>query len=108
MRRGNPLIYSVARRGGVAVRSVGAAGCGGSDHPFRDVAQDEILREKLAMGRSAVLFLCLGLVAASSPTLAQQAAQAPPAPLVKPGELRKVSDHVQIIPDDSVPLVPNG
>jgi glyoxylase-like metal-dependent hydrolase (beta-lactamase superfamily II) len=51
--------------------------------------------------------MCLGLAAASAPALAQAPAQAPPAPLVKPGELRKVSDHVQIIPDDSVPLVPN-
>jgi glyoxylase-like metal-dependent hydrolase (beta-lactamase superfamily II) len=34
-------------------------------------------------------------------------AQAPPPPLVKPSALRQVSDHVQIIPDDSVPLVPN-
>jgi glyoxylase-like metal-dependent hydrolase (beta-lactamase superfamily II) len=59
------------------------------------------------MPRSAALVLCLGLVAASATASAQQPAQAPPAPLVKPGELRKVSDHVQIIPDDSVPLVPN-
>jgi glyoxylase-like metal-dependent hydrolase (beta-lactamase superfamily II) len=35
------------------------------------------------------------------------AAQTPPAPLVKPAELRQVSDHIHIIPDDSVPLVPN-
>jgi glyoxylase-like metal-dependent hydrolase (beta-lactamase superfamily II) len=34
-------------------------------------------------------------------------APTPPPPIVKPGELRKVSDHVQIIPDDSVQLVPN-
>jgi glyoxylase-like metal-dependent hydrolase (beta-lactamase superfamily II) len=34
-------------------------------------------------------------------------AQAPAPPIVKPSELRKVSDHVQIIPDDSVQLVPN-
>jgi glyoxylase-like metal-dependent hydrolase (beta-lactamase superfamily II) len=33
------------------------------------------------------------------------AAQTPP--LLKANELRQVSDHVQIIPDDSVPLVPN-
>ena len=55
-------------------------------------------------------------VVALSPPLAAQAPATPPAatpaptpppPIVKPGELRKVSDHVQIIPDDSVPLVPN-
>jgi glyoxylase-like metal-dependent hydrolase (beta-lactamase superfamily II) len=57
------------------------------------------------MRRSTILAVCLGLVAA--PALAQQSAQAPPPPIVKPGELRKVSDHVQIIPDDSVQLVPN-
>jgi glyoxylase-like metal-dependent hydrolase (beta-lactamase superfamily II) len=59
------------------------------------------------MGRSAVLVVCLGLVGASAPAFAQQPAQAPPPPIVKPNELRKVSDHVQIIPDDSVQLVPN-
>jgi glyoxylase-like metal-dependent hydrolase (beta-lactamase superfamily II) len=55
-------------------------------------------------------------VAALSSPLAAQApvtppatapAATPPPPMVKPGELRKVSDHVQIIPDDSVQLVPN-
>jgi glyoxylase-like metal-dependent hydrolase (beta-lactamase superfamily II) len=51
-------------------------------------------------------------VVAFSPPLAAQApaiapAVTPPPPMVKPGELRKVSDHVEIIPDDSVQLVPN-
>ncbi len=59
------------------------------------------------MRRSAVLVVCLELVAASAPAFAQQPAQAPPPPLVKANELRKVSEHVQIIPDDSVQLVPN-
>ena len=59
------------------------------------------------MRRSALLVVCLGLVAASAPAFAQQPAKAPPPPLVKANELRKVSDHVQIIPDDSVQLVPN-
>src|SRR5258707_3727934 len=64
-------------------------------------------REELWMRRSAVLVVCLGLVGACAPAFAQQPAQAPPPPIVKPNELRKVSDHVQIIPDGSVPLVPN-
>ncbi len=34
-------------------------------------------------------------------------AAAPPDPLVRPEGLEPVSAHVQIIPDDSVPLVPN-
>jgi glyoxylase-like metal-dependent hydrolase (beta-lactamase superfamily II) len=34
-------------------------------------------------------------------------AQTPPAPLVKPEGLKQVSDHVHIIPDNSVQLVPN-
>jgi glyoxylase-like metal-dependent hydrolase (beta-lactamase superfamily II) len=51
-------------------------------------------------------------VVALAPPLAAQApatapAPTPPPPIVKPAELRKVSDHVQIIPDDSVQLVPN-
>src|SRR3954453_10440876 len=34
-------------------------------------------------------------------------AQTPPAPIVKTDGLRQISAHVQIIPDSSVPLVPN-
>jgi glyoxylase-like metal-dependent hydrolase (beta-lactamase superfamily II) len=37
--------------------------------------------------------------------VAQQAS--PPAPLVKPEGLKAISEHVQVIPDASVPLVPN-
>src|SRR5215469_262978 len=35
------------------------------------------------------------------------AAQTPPPPIVKTEGLRQISPHVQIIPDNSVPLVPN-
>ena len=35
------------------------------------------------------------------------AAQTPPDPFVKPEGLRQVSPHVHIIPDNSVPRVPN-
>ena len=45
------------------------------------------------------------LVAAALPLAAQ--APTPPAPLVKPEAVRQVSAHVHMIPDDSVPLVPN-
>src|SRR5262245_66080205 len=34
-------------------------------------------------------------------------AQTPPAPILKVEGLRQISPHVQIIPDNSVPLVPN-
>jgi glyoxylase-like metal-dependent hydrolase (beta-lactamase superfamily II) len=56
-----------------------------------------------------VTAMAAAAVAALSPypLAAQTPAAAPPPPMVKPGELRKVSDHVQIIPDDSVQLVPN-
>jgi len=49
----------------------------------------------------------LGVVAllATQPLPAQQAS--PPPPLVKPDALKGISQHVQVIPDDSVPLVPN-
>jgi glyoxylase-like metal-dependent hydrolase (beta-lactamase superfamily II) len=53
----------------------------------------------------------MAAVAVAALTPYQLAAQSPAAtptpPIVKTGELRKVSDHVQIIPDDSVQLVPN-
>jgi glyoxylase-like metal-dependent hydrolase (beta-lactamase superfamily II) len=35
------------------------------------------------------------------------AAQTPPPPLIKPEGLRQVSAHVHVIPDNSVPMVPN-
>jgi glyoxylase-like metal-dependent hydrolase (beta-lactamase superfamily II) len=37
----------------------------------------------------------------------QGAAQTPPPPLIKPEGLRQVSAHVHVIPDNSVPMVPN-
>src|SRR3954463_14163341 len=51
--------------------------------------------------------LMLGVVAllAAQPLPAQQAAPSPP--LVKPDALKGISQHVQVIPDNSVPLVPN-
>jgi glyoxylase-like metal-dependent hydrolase (beta-lactamase superfamily II) len=59
-----------------------------------------------AMAAMAVAALSSPL-AAQAPATPPAAAPTPPPPIVKPGELRKVSDHVQIIPDDSVQLVPN-
>ncbi len=58
---------------------------------------------RAVMAALAVAALTPYHLAAQTPA----AAPAPPPPIVKTGELRKVSDHVQIIPDDSVPLVPN-
>lgn len=40
-------------------------------------------------------------------TAAQQPAAPRPDPLIKEGTTQKVSDHVYVIPDNSVPLVPN-
>jgi glyoxylase-like metal-dependent hydrolase (beta-lactamase superfamily II) len=67
---------------------------------------------RTAMAAAAIVALSPPLAAqapATSPATPPAAAPAPtpPPPIVKPGELRKVSDHVQIIPDDSVQLVPN-
>jgi glyoxylase-like metal-dependent hydrolase (beta-lactamase superfamily II) len=54
------------------------------------------------------LRIALAALAVAALTPQYLAAQAPPPPpLVKPNELRQVSAHVQIIPDESVPLVPN-
>jgi glyoxylase-like metal-dependent hydrolase (beta-lactamase superfamily II) len=60
-----------------------------------------------AMAAVAVAALSSPLAAQAPATPPPAAAPTPPPPIVKPGELRKVSDHVQIIPDDSVQLVPN-
>jgi glyoxylase-like metal-dependent hydrolase (beta-lactamase superfamily II) len=49
------------------------------------------------------IILALAIVGTASALVAQT----PPAPLVKVERLRQVSPHVHIIPDDSVPLVPN-
>ena len=50
-----------------------------------------------------ILFTALALFG----TTAQLAAQSWPAPLVKIEGLRQISDHVYVIPDNSVPVVPN-
>jgi glyoxylase-like metal-dependent hydrolase (beta-lactamase superfamily II) len=51
---------------------------------------------------SRLIFLALALALA-----APLAAQTPPPPIVKTEGLKQISPHVQIIPDNSVPLVPN-
>src|SRR5215475_1969080 len=43
----------------------------------------------------------------AAPTMQHVAAQTPPPPLVQAEGLRQVSAHVHVIPDNSVPLVPN-
>src|SRR3954454_15279673 len=50
-----------------------------------------------------IMILALALVGTALPL----AAQTPPAPIVKSEGLRQISPHVHIIPDNSVPLVPN-
>src|SRR5215813_11283368 len=61
-----------------------------------------------SMRASTRFVLALTLTAAAVPPLAPPlAAQTPPAPIVKVEGLRQISPHVHIIPDNSVPLVPN-
>ena len=48
-------------------------------------------------------FTVLALIALAAPLVAQT----PPPPIVKTQGLRQISAHVQIIPDESVPMVPN-
>jgi len=43
----------------------------------------------------------------AAPTMQHVAAQTPPPPLVQAEGLRQVSAHVHVIPDNSVPMVPN-
>src|SRR5262247_2432748 len=50
-----------------------------------------------------IIIAALTLVGTASPLVAQT----PPAPIVKVEGLRQVSPHVHVIPDNSVPLVPN-
>ena len=50
-----------------------------------------------------ILFTALALFGTTAPL----AAQSWPAPLVKIEGLRQISDHVYVIPDNSVPVVPN-
>ena len=50
-----------------------------------------------------IIIAALTLVGTASPLVAQT----PPAPIVKVEGLRQISPHVHIIPDNSVPLVPN-
>jgi glyoxylase-like metal-dependent hydrolase (beta-lactamase superfamily II) len=50
-----------------------------------------------------IIVVALALVGTALPLVAQT----PPAPIVKVEGLRQISPHVHIIPDNSVPLVPN-
>ena len=56
------------------------------------------------MSQWSTLLVMAALLAPEAAT-AQQVS--PPPPLVKPEGLKAISDHVQVIPDNSVPLVPN-
>ena len=53
-----------------------------------------------------IMFSALALVGMALP-LAAQTPPAPPPPIVKVDGLRQISAHVHIVPDNSVPLVPN-
>src|SRR5689334_21952835 len=53
--------------------------------------------------RASFVISALALVALATPV----AAQTPPQPIVKVEGLKQISPHVHIIPDNSVPLVPN-
>jgi glyoxylase-like metal-dependent hydrolase (beta-lactamase superfamily II) len=55
------------------------------------------------IGPARIMILALALVGTALPL----AAQTPPAPIVRIEGLRQISAHVHIIPDNSVPLVPN-
>lgn len=57
--------------------------------------------------RNAIMVVLLAAGASLGPGAVAQAPQAPPVPLVQVDRLRSVSPHVQVIPDNSVPLVPN-
>jgi len=57
------------------------------------------------MGKFAGVAAAVFALLASQAVVAQQAS--PPPPLVKPEGLKPISEHVQLIPDNSVPLVPN-
>jgi glyoxylase-like metal-dependent hydrolase (beta-lactamase superfamily II) len=56
--------------------------------------------------RSPLVITAL-LVTASLVTASQQLAAQTPPPIVKPEGLRQISPHVHVIPDNSVPMVPN-
>jgi glyoxylase-like metal-dependent hydrolase (beta-lactamase superfamily II) len=57
--------------------------------------------------RSATIAVTLGGLAILTLTTGAQAPAARPDPLVKEGVTEKISDHVYVIPDGNVPLVPN-
>src|SRR5437870_5354355 len=63
--------------------------------------------ERLMRMSLTAIAAALALVALAPRPLPAQTPPAPPPPLVKPEGLRQVSEHVHIIPDNSVQLVPN-
>src|SRR5262249_47927908 len=64
------------------------------------------MRMSLTVIAAAPALVALALVALAPRPLPAQT-PTPPPPLVKPEGLRQVSEHVHIIPDNSVQLVPN-
>ncbi len=59
------------------------------------------------MRASSRLILAAAALGFAVPVAAQTPAPSPPPPIVKTEGLRQISPHVHIIPDNSVPLVPN-
>ena len=51
--------------------------------------------------------VCAAVLAAAVVSLRAQQPPTPPDPLIREGVTRKISDHVHVIPDDNVVLVPN-
>src|SRR5688500_13022190 len=60
----------------------------------------------MAWRRMAAAVAMSGLLAAGA-AVGQPPPGTPPVPMVQVGGLKAVSAHVQVIPDNSVPLVPN-
>src|SRR5215475_1800740 len=68
---------------------------------------DTIVAEIKSGGFMRAPFMMIIAVFALVTAVSPLAAQTPPPPIVKTEGLRQISPHVHIIPDNSVPLVPN-
>jgi glyoxylase-like metal-dependent hydrolase (beta-lactamase superfamily II) len=62
---------------------------------------------RIGTTRRTALFIGIALVGAMSFAVHAQQPAAPRAPMVREGATTKIADHIFVIPDDSVPGVPN-
>src|SRR5687767_4614999 len=91
-----------------AVRTAARAGCSRRPATIAKAATTHVERTLMTPRQSVALTSLLIVAAGSAAAVAQRAGGAPAVPpLVRENATEKISDHVYVIPDNSVSMVPN-